>query len=111
MTEKELEMMLSQKETPAPRKNVSLVLSPDVTRNAMRLKKRRRDRLQTILFCAAALVFLMAAGGILFYLMNAENPESLLRPILTTAAGGMGLVLLLSPALAWFADDERRNEA
>lgn len=110
MTEKELEMMLSQKEAPAPRKNVSLVLSPDITRNAMRLKKRRRDRLQTVLFCAAALIFLIAAGVILLYAMKAENTEALLRPVIAAAAGGMGLVLLLSPALAWVTDDERRNE-
>ena len=106
MNEKELTRLLAVKESPAPRQNVSIVLSPDITRNAMRLKKRRQDRIQAIICCAAALIFLLAAGGITLYIRNAENPEALLRPILMMAGGGMGLVLLLSPALAWFSGAE-----
>ena len=111
MTEKELEMMLSQKVPAAPRGNVSLVLSPDITRNAMRLKKLRHDRLQTVLCLLAAIVFLAAAAVLAVYLKSAENPEALLKSVLMVAAGGMALTLLLSPALAWFSDDERKNEA
>lgn len=111
MTEKELEMMLSQKVPAAPRENVSIVLSPDITRNAMRLKKLRHDRLQTVLCLLAAIVFLAAAAGLGLYLKTFEAPEAALRTLLMAAGAGMGLVLLLSPALAWFSDEERKNEA
>ena len=70
MTDKELERLLAKKESSAPRGNVSLVLSPDITRNAMRLKKLRHDRIQTILCIAAAIIFLLAAGGIMIYIMK-----------------------------------------
>ena len=111
MTEKDLERLLAEKETSAPRENISLVLSPSITRNAMRLKKLRHDRIQAAICCAAAIVFLIAAAGAAFYLKNAENPEAALRPLMMIAAGGMGMTLLLAPALAWFADEERKNEA
>ena len=111
MTEKELEMMLAQKVPSEPRGNISLVLSPDITRNAMRLKKRRRDRIQNVLCCAAVLVFILAAVGLGLYLKNSEAPEAAMKTLLMSAGAGMGLVLLLSPALAWFSDEERKNEA
>ena len=111
MTEKEIERLLAQKVPAAPRGNVSLVLSPDITRNAMRLKKLRHDRMQTVLCLLAAVVFLAAAAGLAVYLKSAENPEAVLKTLLLAAGTGMGLVLLLSPALAWFSDEERRNEA
>ena len=76
MTEKELEMMLSQKVPAAPRENVSIVLSPDITRNAMRLKKLRHDRLQTVLCLLAAI--------------SAECIP--LMGALTAAAGGLTLL-------------------
>ena len=109
MTEKELDRLLAKKEPASLRKNVSVVLSPDITRNAMRLKKLRRDRMQAIACTLAALVFLIAAGGIMLYARTAENPESLLRPVQAIAAGGMALVLLLSPALAWFSGSEEER--
>lgn len=113
MTEKQLTGLLAKKEAAAPRQNVSLVLSPEITRNAMRLKKRRQDRIQAVLCCAAAIVFALASAGIMLYIRKSENPEELMRPILMWAAGGMGMTLLLSPALAWFCtpEEERKNEA
>ena len=111
MTEKEIERLLAQKVPASPRRNVSIVLSPDITRNAMRLKKLRHDRLQTVICVLAAIVFLATAAGLAVYLKSAENPESLRKSVLMFAAGGMVLTLLLSPALAWFSDEERRNEA
>ena len=111
MTNETLEKLLASKEKAAARENISLILSPDVTRNAMRLKKLRRDRRQT-LFCAlAGIVFLLAAGAVLYLMNTSENPESFLKPIATAAGGCMALTLLLAPALAWFSDEERKNEA
>ena len=110
MTDKDLERLLAQKETSPGRQNVSLVLSPDITRNAMRLKKLRRDRIQALLCAAAALLFILAAAGLAVYLSTAEQPETVLRPVLLMAAGGMGMTLLLAPALAWFTDEKRKNE-
>ena len=111
MTDKELERLLSVKEKAPARQNIALVLSPDVTRNAMRLRKLRRDRMQAILCALAGIVFLLAAGAVLYLMNTSENPESLLKPIVTAAGGCMALTLLLAPALAWFADEERKNEA
>ena len=111
MTEKELELLLAGKESAPARQNVSIVLSPDITRNAMRLKKLRRDRIQALICCAAALVFILAAAGLAVYLKNAENPESILRPALMMIGGGMGITLLLAPALAWNADEEQKNQS
>lgn len=111
MTEKDLEQLLAGKESAPRRQNVSVVLSPDITRNSMRLKKRRRDRLQTLLCALAGIVFLLAAAGMALYLKSAENPEAALRPVLMITGGGMALILLLAPALAWFTGAERKNEA
>jgi len=111
MTNQELERLLSQKEDAPARENIALVLSPDITRNAMRLKKLRRDRRQALLCVLAGIVFLLAAGGIMYLLKTSENPETLMKPIMTGAAGCMILTLLLAPALAWFAEEERKNEA
>ena len=58
MTEKEIQQLLAVKTGAADRQNVSLVLSPDITRNAMRMKKLRHDRRQ------AALCALCACYGI-----------------------------------------------
>lgn len=111
MTDKELELLLAKKEASPGRQNVSLVLSPDITRNAMRLKKLKRDRIQGAICCAAAVVFLLAMAGMAVYLKNASDPQAALRPVLMIIGGGMILTLLLSPALAWFTDEERKNEA
>lgn len=111
MTEKEIQQLLAVKTGAADRQNVSLVLSPDITRNAMRLKKLRHDRMQAMICALAGLIFLAAAAGLAVYLKSAENPEAALRPFLLLMGGGMGLTLLLAPALAWFTGAERRNEA
>lgn len=111
MTEKDLELLLGGKEAAPRRQNVSVVLSPDITRNSMRLKKLRRDRMQALLCALAALIFLLAAAGMALYLKNAGNLETAGRTILLIAAGGMGLTLLMAPALAWFSDEEKMNEA
>lgn len=110
MTEKDIEQLLAVKNHAPGRQNVSLVLSPDITRNAMRIKKLRRDRIQALVCALAGLLFLLAAAGLMLYLKNAENPEAALRSLLLMAGGGMVLTLLLAPALAWFSDDERKNE-
>lgn len=111
MTEKDLERLLAQKTDAPARKNVSLVLSPDITRNAMRLKKKRRDRIQTVLCVLAAAVFIALAAWLIYAVRISENPETILRPAAMAAGGAMGMTLLLSPALAWFSEEERGNEA
>ncbi len=111
MTEKEIQQLLAVKTGAADRQNVSLVLSPDITRNAMRMKKLRHDRRQAALCALAGLIFLMAAAGLTLYLNSAENPEAALRTVLMIAGGCMAMILLLAPALAWFTGAERRNEA
>lgn len=110
MTEKEMDLLLAKREMPVPRQNVSLVLSPDITRNAMRLKKRRRDRIQVLACLLAAIVFLIAAAGLGLYLKRMEDAAQAMRIILLTAAGGMGFALLLSTALVWASEEERQNE-
>ncbi len=110
MNEKEIERLLAEKQAEPARENVSLLLSPDITRNAMRLRKKKQDRRQTILCAAAGLLFLMLAAGLILYLNTAENPERILHPALMAAAGGMLATLLISPAIAWFSDEEARNE-
>lgn len=108
MTEQKLQSLLSQKDGAAGRENASLVLSPDITRNAARLRKLRRDRRQAALCAAAGVLFLLLAGGLAFLLKNAEQPQSILRPVLLAGGGGMLLTLLLAPFLAWYSDEDRR---
>ena len=110
MTKKELEALLSAKEAPTARKNVDTLLSPDITRNAARLKKQREDRRQTIWCLLAVLVF--AAGAVVLgvLLKTGENPQAVLRSAGLAVLGGMGVFLLCSPMLAWSADEEGRSE-
>ena len=110
MTKKELEALLAAKEAPTSRNNVDAVLSPDITRNAARLKKAREDRRQKLCCLLAVLVF--AAGAVVLGVLigNSENPQALLRAAGLVVLGGMGLFLLCAPMLAWSADEEARNE-
>ena len=110
MNDKDIERLLSQKQMEPARENIALVMSPDITRSAMRMKKKRQDRTQALYCAAAALLFALTAAGIIYYLNSAENPEQILRPVLLAAAVGMMLTLLISPAIAWFSDEEARNE-
>ncbi len=102
MTDKELERLLSSKEilpADAPeRKNVSLVLSPHIVRNAAILKKRRHDRIQALLCILCALLFM---GAFAFVFFCAQDPAQSVRIILAAAAAGMALTLLCAPVLAW----------
>lgn len=111
MTEQELERLLSIRTPDCGRDNATLVLATGITRSAARLKKRRRDRLQLAMCIAAACVFAAGAAAVMLMLTHAESPEALLRQTGIFALGGMGLTLLLAPALAWFSDEERKNEA
>lgn len=111
MTDKELEFLLSRKAQPVARENLSLVLSAQTARTAARLRKRRADRRQLMLCLAAALVFVAAAAGLMVMLKHAESPETILRPAVYAVLGGMGLTLILAPAIAWFSDEDRKNEA
>lgn len=110
MTEKTLEGLLSKKTEAPARKNVSVLLSPDITRSAMRLKKRRQDRIQAVLCLLAALVFAALTGGLIYMTGISEHPGEILRPAATAALSAMGLTLLLAPALAWYSE-ENKNEA
>ena len=110
MTEKELERLLSAKENAPERKNIALVLSPEITRNAMRLKKRRHDRLQAFVCALAACVFLLLTGGLAYALYVSPEPERILRQAAFVLGGAMGMTLLLSPALIWFSE-EGKSEA
>lgn len=110
MTEKELERLLAAKEEAPLRKNVSLVLSPEITKNAMRLKKRRRDRIQALVCVLAACVFLALTGGLAYALNVSPEPERILRQAAFALGGAMGMTLLLAPALIWFSE-EGKSEA
>lgn len=106
MTEQELNRLLSVKTPCAPRENVACVLAPDIYRNAMRLKKRRRNRVQT-LACAFAGALFVALSVVFFRLLqSAEQPQTLLRGALFVGLGCMALTLLLSPALAWYSEKD-----
>lgn len=109
MTDTQLEALLSEKEGKTGRENIALVLSPDITRNAARLRKLRRDRRQAALCAAAGIVFLLLTGGIAWLMKTSGSPESILRPVLMTAGGGMVLTLILAPFLAWYSDEDRRS--
>ena len=109
MMDTELQSLLSEKDGKHGRENAAVVLSPDITRNAARLRKLRRDRRQAILCAFAGAVFLLLAAGVALLLKTAPDPESILRPILLAAGGGMALILLLSPFLAWYSDEDRKN--
>lgn len=110
MTKQELEALLAAKEAPTARNNVDVVLSPDITRNAARLKKRREDRRQMILCTLAVLVFVGATVVLGVMLKRAENPKEILRAAGLIVLGGMGMFLLCAPMLAWYADEEARSE-
>ena len=110
MNKKELEALLAAKEAPTSRNNVDAVLSPDITRNAARLKKAREDRRQKLFCLLAVLVFAASMVGLGVILANAENPQAILRAAGIALLGGMGLFLLCAPLLAWSADEEARNE-
>ena len=109
MTDMELQSLLSERDGKHGRENAALVLSPDITRNAARLKKLKHDRRQAILCGAAGFLFLLLAAGAAFLLMNESDPETLLKPILMAGGGGMALILLLAPFLAWYSDEDRKN--
>ena len=111
MTKKELETLLSQKTDIPTRTNTAIVLSPALTRHAARLKKRRDDRIQTALCILAVLVFFAASLVLVWTMKNAENPQAILQTVGYAALGGMTIVLLCAPALAWCTDEERKNEA
>ena len=111
MNQKEIERLLSVKDGAPGRQNVSLVLSPDITRNAMRMKKLRRDRMQAALCALGGLIFLLATAGLAVYLRNAADPQAALKSALMFTGGCMLLTLLLAPVLAWFAGAEQKNEA
>ena len=106
MTEQELSRLLSEKTPAVPRENVACVLTPDISRNAARLKKRRRDRLQTVFCVAAALIFTALSVAFFLIVRAAESPDSLLRFALLLLLGGMTATLLLAPALAWYSEKE-----
>ncbi len=110
MKKKELEALLSQKEAPTVRKNVDVVLSPDITRNAARLKKQREDRRQMIWCTLAVLVFAGAMAVLGVMLKTGENMQEIAKTAGLIVLGGMGTILLCAPMLAWSADEEGRNE-
>lgn len=112
MTDQKLESLLSQKEASPARANVPVVLSPQITRNALRLKKRWHDRRQALLCVLIALLFVLVAGGAAFYiLVLSPDRAAALHKAAVGAGVCMGLTLLLAPALAYFSDEERTKEA
>lgn len=109
MTEQELQTLLSEKDGRTGRENASLILSPYITRNAARLKKLKRDRRQAALCLLAATVFILLTVGLSYLLKTAESPVALLKPVLIATGSEMLLTLILSPFLAWYSDEERKN--
>lgn len=106
MTDRELTRVLSEKTPAVPRENVACVLTPDISRNAARLKKRRRDRLQTVFCIAAALIFTALSVAFFLIVRTAESPEFMVRRALFLPLAGMALTLILSPLLAWYSEKE-----
>lgn len=74
-------------------------LQPEINRAAARLRRRRETRRQVLSFCAAALLLALLAW----------TAVQMRRPWLIPLSGA-GLTLLLSPALAYFIEEERNNE-
>ncbi len=106
MTQGQLERILSEKGAPG-RDNISLILSPEITRASLRLKKRQRDRRNLMVLLLAALAFVLAALGLGWALAHSETPGTLLKFTGYALLGGMSMTLLLSPALAWFLESDR----
>ncbi len=102
MTEKELERLLEKKCDAPDRSNISVVLSPQIIRTAAHLRKRRQDRIQTLLCSLAAAGFLIV-GAILFFL--SENLTEFFKNAGMIAGGGMLLTLLCAPVLVWHEEN------
>lgn len=82
-------------------------LGPEIGRAARRLRERREARRQNLLFLASALVFLLAAG---FALTDWSRGGTAFKGILMGFGALMGLVLALSPLLAYWLEEEREHE-
>lgn len=106
MTDRELTRVLSEKTPAVPRKNVACVLTPDISRNAARLKKRRRDRIQAVLCLIAGTVFIALSAAFIFFIRTTESPEFIIRRAAYLLLAGMALTLLLAPVLAWYSEKE-----
>ncbi len=103
MTEKELEMLLHEKCDVPNGTNISMVLSPQIVRTAAHLKKRRQDRIQTLLCVLSAAGFLLA-GVLLFFF--SEDLAEFLKNVGIIAGIGMLLTLLCAPVLVWHEENQ-----
>jgi hypothetical protein len=82
-------------------------LGPEIGRAATRLREKREARRQNLLFLASALAFLLAA---VFALEDWSRGGKALRGILLGGGVLMGLVLALSPLMAYWLEEEREHE-
>lgn len=82
-------------------------LGPDVARAAARLKKRREERRQGLVFLGCAIAFLLiAACGYRAWTLGSVASGDLML------GGGalMGAILILSPLMAYCIEREREHE-
>lgn len=82
-------------------------LGPDVARAAARLRKRREERRQGLVFLSCALAFLLiAACGYRAWALGSVASGDLML------GGGalMGVILILSPLMAYCVEREREHE-
>jgi hypothetical protein len=82
-------------------------LQPEIARAAARLKARREARRQNLMFCACACAFAAAAG---FAALDWSRGGTAFREILMGGGALMGLILALSPLMAYWLEREREHE-
>jgi len=82
-------------------------LGPEIGRAAQRLREKREARRQNLLFLASALAFLLAAA---FALEDWSRGGTAFKGILLGSGALMGLVLALSPLMAYWLEKEREHE-
>ncbi len=82
-------------------------LQPEIARAAARLKARREARRQNLLFFSFACAFAVAAG---FAVRDWSQGGTAFREILMGGGALMGLILALSPLMAYWLEREREHE-
>jgi len=110
MTTKEIETLLSQKSGAPVKDALPAPLRADVTRHAACLRKRAKDRRQTLICVLAALIFLGLSAVLAAALMRARQPQAILQPVIFSVLGFMAVLLLCAPVIAWFSDEQERSE-
>lgn len=83
-------------------------LSHDIARCALRLRAKRRARLQALAFAGAAFLFVGLVLALWAVLPIGIQGE--VSPLWLVPLSGMGFALLLGPVIGYFAEEEKCRE-